>query len=246
MSAGAKGSLPGSSSGVVRLVVAGVLVAVAAGGGTAYLLTRGGGGSGGPPAGLTEEETGEQAGQPQEEVQEEPPLSEARVEGTFKGKGLHGAELTFVPQCASGPCTLRAMGKRPEFLLAQPEGADFGALGARTKGAPVLYVSKRPRIPVRLEFDFDGASYRSQLRLRQDCSIIGFKVPMSVTFAFEVSRAELIDGVWRATELTAATKLRTGKTVFDQSDTDYPGFVEFEFTCLPVRDRSSGTLSLQT
>lgn len=229
------------SSGVARLVVIGVVAAVVTAGGTTLLLTRGGG-DGGPPAA---DPTQADAEEEQTTEEQPPPLTEARVEGTFKGEGLYGSELTFTPQCPSGPCDLSAAGKRPEFLLAQPEGADFGALGAVTKGAPVLYVSKRPKIPVRLDFGFDGERYRSRLRFQQDCSIIGFKVPVSTALAFGVSRAEMIDGEWRATELTATASLRTGRKVFDQSDTDYPGFVTFQFTCLPARDRDTGTMSLQ-
>jgi len=223
-----------TSSGSVRVVVIGVLLAaVTVGGGTAILLTSGNGDSG-PPS-PTQAQSDEEA---------LPPVTQGRVEGSFEGKGFYGAELTFTPNCATGPCDLSAEGKRTEVLLAQPEGADFGALGMVTKGTPIIYVSKKPKLPVDLAFAFDGQTYRADLRFQQDCSITGFKVPVRMTFEFEVTEAELIDDEWRATELRTTTKVRTGRQVFDQSDTDYPAFVEFKFTCLSQRGTDRGTREL--
>lgn len=198
-------------------MVAGLLAAVGL-----FLLSCG---AGEKPSGLAEESP--------------PPLSEARVEGTFLIAGTYPAELTFTPECPSGPCGVRAVGMRPNILLAEPEGKNFDVPGATTKGTPLIYASEKPRVPVDLEFAYDGERYGGSIGFEEACVFTDpeFLVPAMFAYEFEVTHAELIGAQWRATELAVSTEFRTSKDTYDS------GF--FRFVCLPQRDADQSTATLQ-
>jgi hypothetical protein len=213
----------GSSPGAVRTVLLiGVMIAVGVGGGvTAYVLTREDGGSPTDPgaeAPPAEQDTGVTA----------PPIPEARVEGTFSGKGFYGAELTFTPECPSGPCDVTAEGERPEVVLAARQGSPPVPFGQHTRETPVLFVEKRPSIDTSIDFIFRGPEYEGRDEFESLCIVEGLDVPVTVTYSFEVIAAEMIDGVWQATELVVTSELRSSRGTLAEPF--------FTFTCLPFRD----------
>ena len=140
-----------------------------------------------------------------------PPVSEARVEGTFSGQGFFGATVTFKPECPTGPCDLQA-----------------------TSHGSAL----------RAEFLFANGSYQGA-NLRPDiCNFRGgpsFKTKQERSYKFSVSKAEVIEDVWTATQLRVWSRVTGPK--FQKSIRH--GLTTTTYTCRPIHHWFKRTSTLR-
>lgn len=159
--------------------------------------------------------------------------AEARVEGTFTN-APHESSFTFNPNCATGPCDVRALGEKLSLIYAGNKSgkkvSQFVRIGPKGDVTPKATLSQ------------NGAAYTGTGHLRAVCGHPDLVVPVTVVYRFEITKAETIDGVVRATELRWSTTERgkKGKTV------EHLAFgTTLTTTCKPPVFKNDGVATLE-